>query len=87
MVARLEVSDVLAHCLDDAGRFMTQHDGHRRGVRPLDEVQVAVAQAGRSGSNQHLAALGLVDRDVLDGHRLAGGVKNCSFHGGFQVWD
>ena len=56
-------------------------------VEPLDEMQIAVAQPGESGAQQHLARAGLVDRDLLDRQRLVRGMKTaafigCSYRGG-----
>ena len=81
MVTGLEVGHVLADGFHHTRRLMAQHGGQRIGVQAVDEVQVAVAQAGGGGADQHLAAARLRDVDVLDGHRLVGGVEDGGFHG------
>jgi len=80
VVAGLDVGDVLADRLDDAGRLVPQHHRHRRRVGALDEVQVAVAEARGGGPDQDLAPLRLGDRDVLDRHRLARSVQDGGLH-------
>jgi hypothetical protein len=52
------------------------------GVEPLDKMQIAVAQPGKGGAQQHLARLGLFDGDVLDGERLVRRVQDGGFHEG-----
>ena len=42
-------------------------------------MQVAVAQPGKGGTQQNLAALGLFDRNLFDGERLVRGVKDGGF--------
>jgi HAMP domain-containing protein len=79
-VAGLHVGHVLADRLDDAGGLVAEHDRHGRRVRALDEVQVAVAQPGGRGADQHLAAARLLDRHVLDRHRLARRVQHGGLH-------
>jgi hypothetical protein len=80
----------LAHGLNDAGAFVTK-DGAgvgqtRRGVGAevevaIDEVKVAVADAGRGGADTHFVTARLVDVDVLDGQRLVGFAENGGLHG------
>jgi hypothetical protein len=50
------------------------------GVKPLDEMQIAVAQPGKSGAQQYLAAPWFGELDLLDRQRLVGGVKDGGFH-------
>ena len=59
--------------------------GRSSGKRPdaVDDVQIAVADAGGDGAHQHLAAPRLVDLDRLDRQRLVHLAKDggCHFHG------
>ena len=66
MIARLDVVDRRPDRLDDAGRLVAEHGGARVRVLALHEVQVAVAQPGGDGADEHLARTGFVDVDVLD---------------------
>ena len=53
-VSGLDVVHQVAHRLDGPGGLVPQDDRHRRGVQPLHEVQVAVADAAGSGTYQDL---------------------------------
>ena len=72
VVADAHRRDVGADRLDDAGAFVAEHDRpvERKAADAVDDVQVAVADAGRHRAHQHLAAQGLVDVDRLDGQLL-----------------
>ena len=61
---------------------MPEHDRERRRVEPLDEMQIAVAQPGEGGAQHHLAALRLLDRDILDRQRLVRLMQDSGFHRG-----
>jgi hypothetical protein len=47
VIAGLDVSHAFADRLDDTGRLMAEHARCRMRVEPLDEMQIAVAQAGK----------------------------------------
>jgi hypothetical protein len=81
VVALLDVVHLRADLLDDAGRLVAQHDGQRMRVKPLDEVQVGMAEARVGGAQEHLARGRLVDRHVLDDERLVHFVQDCGLHG------
>ena len=80
VVARLELVDVRADRLDDAGRLVAEDGRRRERVEALDEVQVAVADAAGHRAHEHLAPDGLGDVDVLDRERLVGTVEDGSLH-------
>src|SRR5258708_19342817 len=63
MVARPQRRYIWADGFDDTGALVAEHDRpvERETADPVDDVQVAVADAGRDGAHQHLAAHGLVD--------------------------
>ena len=77
--------DVLADRLDDAGALVAQHEGpiEREAAVAVDDVQIAVADAGGNGADQHLAAPRLVDVDLLDRQRLVHLAEDggCHLHG------
>jgi hypothetical protein len=66
VVAGLDVGDVAADGLDDAGRLVAEDRGRRVRVLALHEVEVAVAAAGGAGLDEHLARSRLVDLDLVD---------------------
>ena len=67
-----------------ARALVAQHDRpvEREAAEPVDDMQVAVAHAGRDGAHQHLAAPRLVDVDRLDRQRFMHLAKHGSagFH-------
>src|ERR1700761_1216347 len=71
VIALANGGDVLSHRLDDAGAFMAEDERTIRGIaaETVDHMQVAVADSGGDGANQHFAPLWLVDVDTLDGQR------------------
>src|SRR5215475_8484312 len=81
VVAWLYVSDAVADRLDDRRRFVSQHAGRRMRVETFDKMQIAVAQPGKGGTQQHLAGLRLFESDILDRQRLMRLVQNGGFHG------
>ena len=72
MIADPQRGDIGAHRLDDAGAFVAEHERpiEREAAAAVDDVQVAVADAGGDGAHQHLAAPRLVDVHLLDGQRF-----------------
>ena len=49
-----------------AAEFVAQDARSRVRVKPFHEMQIAVAQPGKGGAQQHLASLRLFQRDFLD---------------------
>src|SRR5271163_983019 len=80
VVAGLHVGDLLADFLDDAGRLVPEDRGCGIGIKPVDEMQVAVAHAAMRRLDENFAVLRLVDLDVLDGERLIGAMEDGGFH-------
>src|SRR5204862_627125 len=72
MVAGPHRRDVRTDRLDDPRAFMAEHDRpvEREAADPVDDMQIAVTDAGRDGAHQHLAAQRLVDIDRLDRQRF-----------------
>ena len=83
MVADPHAGHVVADRLDDPGAFVAQHDRpvEREAADAVDDVQVAVTDAGRHGAHQHLAAERLVDVDRLDRQRFL----HLAKYGGFDL--
>ena len=81
MVARLHAGHVVAHA-STTRALVAQHDWpiHREAPDAVHDVQVAVADAGRDGADQHLAAQRRVDVDRLDGQGLVGLPENRRLH-------
>ena len=86
VIAHPHRGDIVAHRLDDAGALVAEHERaiERETAVAVDDMQVAVADAGGDGAHQHLAAPRLVDVDLLDGQRFVHLAKDGSghFHGG-----
>src|SRR5204862_4653601 len=80
VITRLELADVRADRLHDAGRLVAEDGRRRERVEALDEVQVAVADAAGRRAHQHLAPDGLGDVDVLDRELLVRTVEDGSLH-------
>ena len=80
MIAGLDIGHAFADRLDDPRGFMTEHAGCRMRIEPLDKMQIAVAQPGKGGAQQHLAGTGLGERDLLDRQRLVRGMQDGGFH-------
>src|SRR5438105_2576386 len=78
VIAGAQRRHVGADRLDDARALVAQHDGAIEGPAPLaiDDVEVAVADAGGRGAHEDLAAPGLVDLDRLHRERLVGLAKD-----------
>jgi len=68
MVARLDRGDAAADLAHDAGALMAEDRGEEAlGVGPGEGIGIGVADAGRHHLDQHLAGLGSVEIDRLDG--------------------
>jgi hypothetical protein len=72
--------NALVKIIDDSRRFMAEYRGRGMRVQSFDEMQIAVADAGRSGANQDLVILRIVDIDLFDFQRLIGTMKYCGLH-------
>src|SRR4051794_18447246 len=85
MVADPQSGDIGAHRLDDAGAFVAEDEGaiEREAPEAVDDVQVAVADAGGDAAHQDLTAPRLVHLHLLDGQRLVHLPKDSGghFHG------
>src|SRR2546423_14184392 len=60
---------------------MAQHGRGRIGILALDEVQIAMAHAGRRGGDQHLMGAWLVDLDLFDDQRGRDALQDGCLHG------
>ena len=75
------VAVLLPPLLDDAGGFVAEDGGCRRGPEALHEVEVAVTDAGGGGLHQHLPRSGILERDIFDDERLFCLFEYCGLHG------
>jgi hypothetical protein len=67
MVAGLHVGDGIAHRLDDTGGFMAEDDGDLGREIAVDEMEIAVTQAGVRDADVHLPRLKLgIEHKVFD---------------------
>ncbi len=66
VIARLDVVDVAAHRLHDAGGLVTEHGWQGIRIGAVLEVQVRMAHAGRHRTHQHLPWARVAVLDVLD---------------------
>jgi hypothetical protein len=84
MISRPDRRHLVADRLDDTRTLVAKHDRpvERKSPLAVDDVQVAVAHAGRHSPNEHLAAPWLVDLDRFDGQRLVHFAKDrgVDFH-------
>jgi hypothetical protein len=80
VIPRLDRGHIGANRLDDAGAFMAEHDRpvEREPPDTVDDMQIAVADAGGRRADQHLAPPRLVDLHRLDRQRLAHLAKDRS---------
>ena len=85
VIARLELAHLEAYLFHDPGGLVAQDGGGGEGIEAVDEVQVAVADAGGDGAHEHLATHGLVDVDFLDRQGLMRAMEHGSFHGGLLL--
>ncbi len=71
MIAGLDGRHLGADRLDDTGALMAQHDRpvEREPSDAVDDMQIAMAHAGRGGAHQDLARPWLIDLDLLDRQR------------------
>ena len=81
MIALLYVGDLGADLLDNTGALMSEDDGQGMRIKPLDEVQVGMAETGVGRANQNLVRPGLLDVDSLDLQRLVDLVHDSGSHG------
>ena len=81
MVARPHCRDVGSDRFDDARAFVAEHDRpvERKAADAVDDMQVAVANAGRHRAHQHFAAQRLVDVHRLDRQLLLHLAENGGF--------
>src|SRR5205823_5864464 len=81
VVARLDRTDALPHLFDHPGRLVPEH--HRQWHRPItvDDVPVAVTDAGRHHLHPRLTGLRPLLLDVDDLERRISLVKHSGFHG------
>src|SRR5258708_4495604 len=90
MVADANARHLAADRLHDPGALVPEHD--RPVERPtsdtVDDMQVAVAHAGRDGAHQHLARHRLVEIDAFDGQRLVRlpEDRGLDLHDGVLAW-
>ena len=80
VVTGLDVPHVGSDGLDDARRFVTQHDRHVMGIGAFDEMKVAVANTGRRRADQHLPWSRLGNVHVLDFERRSNFAEYRRFH-------
>src|ERR1700751_2939836 len=80
VIAGLQVRDLRADFLDDAGRLVAEDGGGGPHVEAVDEMEIAVAYAAGDGADHDFALFGFVDIDLLDGEWLTGTVEDSSFH-------
>src|SRR5689334_12786128 len=82
MVADAHGRHVLADRLDDAGALMAEHDRpvERKASDAVYDMQVAVADPGRDGADQYLAAGWRVDIDRLDRQWLVRLAEDSGFN-------
>jgi hypothetical protein len=68
VIAGLDGCHLGANRLNDAGAFMAEYDWpiERKPPNAVDDVEVAVANAGGHGAHQHLAAPRLVNLHRFD---------------------
>ena len=81
VIARLHVLDVGAHGLHHPGGLVAQDARHRERIGSLDEVKVAVTDAGEGSPDPNLLAVQVRDRHVFDVQGLADFVQHGCFHG------
>jgi hypothetical protein len=80
VVTRLEIADAFADLLDYAGCFVAEDRWRTVRIETLDEMQIAVADAGRDRAHQDLVILRIIDIDLLDRQRLIGTMKYGGLH-------
>ena len=73
MVSWLDVGDVRPDFQDDTGGLVADHGGHPGAVLALHVMQIAVADACRSGLDQDFTGTNGVVLDVVDDHEIARG--------------
>src|SRR5207248_641449 len=90
MIARPHGRHVGADRLDDAGALMSEHDRpvEREAADAVDDMQIAVADAGRDGAHEHLAPQRLVHIDRFDRQEFMHFAENGGFdlHSSLLAW-
>src|SRR5262245_52632285 len=83
VITRLHGRDLGTDRLDHPGSLVAEHEGtvERVAAQAIDDVQVAVADAGGHGADQHLAAPRRVDVDSFDGEWRVYLAENGGLHG------
>jgi hypothetical protein len=66
VVAGSDVGHLVADGLHHAGRLVAEHDRRHPRVLALHEVQVAVAEPGGGGADEHLPRAGRPDLHLVD---------------------
>jgi hypothetical protein len=66
MVARLDITHLRAHGLDNARRLMPQYNRHGGGVEPLLEMHIAMADAGCHSTHPHFVRTGSTDVNIFE---------------------
>ena len=80
VVADLEAADARSELLDDPRALVSHHHRQRRGVIPVDPVQVGVADTARHDADEHLVLFRVGELDLLDTEWLAYFAKHRSTH-------
>src|SRR5947209_5091480 len=78
-VARMQAAHSLSDLGDNAGAFMTEHDGQWLWYHAITHMQVAVTDASCLHTHQHLALTRRVQCDFLDDGRLSNFVQHSRF--------
>ncbi len=76
MVADFCAARGRADPFDDAGGLVPEDDRHWIAQRSFDHVEIGMAKAGRTDSNQHIGRLQVRRRDGFDRHRRLHGMQH-----------
>ncbi len=80
VIAGLEARDVRSDCLHDPGGLVAQNDRHRLRDRPVDIMQVGMAQPDRRRPDADLVRTHVAQRHVGDGERLSDLLEDRGLH-------
>src|SRR5208282_3441105 len=80
VVTGLEVRDLRADFLDDAGGLVAEDRGRLPEVQPVHEMKIAMAYAAGDRAHDDFARFGFVDIDLLDREWLLGAMEDGGFH-------